>query len=78
MTKQAIKKIKELCSGRIQFVRVEGEYVIILLPYDSAEYDILIEGDTVEEQVECFISEVNGRIDDMIDYLRECRLKTKT
>jgi hypothetical protein len=74
MKKKTIEKIKSLCSKEVKFVSSEENSVTMLFPYSTSEIDIEIEGNTVEEQVESFISEVNKTLEDMINHLEDCKI----
>ena len=76
MTKKVIEKIKSLCTGEIEFCGEENNSVWVLVPYDVEEKTISIEGKTINEQVESFISGINNILDSMIDSINDCKLSS--
>ena len=75
MKKETIKTIKSLCGEEVKFISLERNAVTVLLPYSTAEFEIQIEGDTIQEQVESFTTGVNYLLDEMIDHLDDCKLR---
>jgi hypothetical protein len=67
------KKLRELCKSDIEVVKVTGDSVEVLLPYDSSSVDIEIEGETDEERIESFKEGVNYRLEQMINHLKDCK-----
>jgi len=74
MNKNTISKIKSLCEGDIKFCDSENNTITILVPYDIAKFGVEIEGETIKDQVNSFISGVNSILDDMINHLEDCKL----
>jgi len=74
MRRKAIAEIKDLCTGEIKFCSSDRDSITILVPCEQNELIVNIVGNTVEEQVESFISAVNQILDDMIDHLGDCKL----
>ncbi|WP_188069028.1 hypothetical protein [Brevibacillus brevis] len=69
-------QLKQLCKGDIQIesINLEEMSVDVLLPYESASTSVELEGENDEEIIESFKSEVNKRLNDMIDHLNDCKL----
>jgi hypothetical protein len=70
-------KIVELCQGTdIDVVKVDikNMYISVRLPYDSNIITIDLEGETQEEVLESFVDGVNKELDEMINYLEDCKL----
>ena len=74
MAKQALQQIKKLCTGEIKFCGYDKNVITILVPYSQDKLTVDIEGATVEDQIESFISEVNRILEDMIDHLGDVKL----
>jgi hypothetical protein len=74
LTKQALELIKNMCTGEIDFRSADRNTVTVLVPYDSKEIEVLIEGTTTDEQVNSFVSGVNFLLDEMINHLEEVKL----
>lgn len=71
------KKIKQLCKQnsdiQIEEIDLENREVSVIFPYETAVITVELEGDTEEMVVESFKVGVNKRLDDMRDYLEECK-----
>lgn len=74
MNKKAIEKINLLCGEEVKFISAEQNLITILLPYSDAEVEIEIEGSTIEERVDSFITGVNHELEQMINHLEDCKL----
>lgn len=71
------EKLRELLkeSGDIEIteVNLKGAYVSVLLPYETSEVVIELEGDAEEDIIESFKENVNKRLDDMVNHLNDCK-----
>jgi hypothetical protein len=71
-------KLKNVCkdNGDIQIenVNLEEMNVDVLLPYETASVSIDLEGDNNDEIVESLKTGINGRLDEMINQLNDCKL----
>jgi hypothetical protein len=77
MLNGAVRQIRQLCPPGSDFsaeAYKESNFVTVIFPYDNAEFDIEVCGNTVNEQVQSFIVQVNSHLDDMINHLEECKL----
>ena len=74
MMKEVRNQIKDLCNEELKFCNAVQNKVIMLFPYSKDKIVIYLEGITIEEQVEDFISKVNQILDTMIDHLGDCKL----
>ncbi|OMC79580.1 hypothetical protein BK125_04685 [Paenibacillus odorifer] len=75
------EKLKQVCkeNGEIQIENITMSLMLVdvVLPYDTSSVEIELEGNTDSEIIESFIEKVNGRIDDMINELNDCKLATQ-
>jgi CO dehydrogenase nickel-insertion accessory protein CooC1 len=67
-TKQILRK-KFPATAEIAVIEIDDKEVAYQVPYDSSIFDIELEGETVQEQVDHFVSQVTERIRDMVDHL---------
>jgi hypothetical protein len=72
--KEVRNQIKDLCNEELKFCNMVQNKVIMLFPYSKDKIVIYLEGITIEEQVEDFVSKVNQILDNMIDHLEDCKL----
>ncbi|RUT38711.1 hypothetical protein EJP82_26730 [Paenibacillus anaericanus] len=72
-------KLKQLCkeNGEIQIENIYMNLMLVdvVLPYEISSVEIELEGNTDDEIIQSFIEGVNGRINDMINELNDCKLK---
>lgn len=72
------KKLKQLCKDvgdiQIESIDLEGMNVYVLVPYETAATSIELEGSNDDEIIESFKEGVNGKLNEMIDHLDECKL----
>jgi hypothetical protein len=74
MNKKTVKKIESVCSGEIEFISVNDNIVTVKIPYCKNEFDIEIDGELENEQLESFVYGINKQLEDMIDHLSDCKL----
>ncbi|MNW32217.1 hypothetical protein D3C74_91570 [compost metagenome] len=71
------EKLKKICkdNGEIQIENIDISLMLaeVVLPYEISSVEIELEGNTDDEIIESFIEKVNGRIDDMINLLNDCK-----
>ncbi len=74
MTSEAKRAIKNMSTSELVVLRIEDKHVYILVPYRTEELAVEVSGDTTEEQISSFVSEVNSILDDMIGHLEDVML----
>lgn len=52
----------------------KNDSIDIMLPYDHSPMVIELKGVSYEDRLEFIIDEINQRLDDMIDYIGDCKL----
>jgi hypothetical protein len=76
ITKKAVNEIKAISKEEITvtYVHPTENEIGVILPFSDAEFDIVVEGDNTEEQVEDFKEKVNLELEAMVNHLHDVML----
>lgn len=59
---------------KVTYIHSKENEVGVMLPYSTSEFNIEIDGETTEDQVNDFVEKVNLELEEMAMHLQDCKL----